>query len=196
MDQISGFLPQIGWSPLQMPATPKKPPASTVEPAAKSANTKGGLGAQVDTQTPQDHAQTARLLETIAAASAYELETDGTAQTDAPIDPDGPTGPPPTFDVTPLEAEAVRRMSVPKTVAEVQDKSDTEAARTVLASDDPAPARQGAAAEPDRKNGETRRPDRAKQTSASEQVPVSTSQSGSVWKSIGAPEPHQMDLTR
>ena len=57
MDRISGLMPQIGWSPLLTPAAPKKAPASTVEPAAKSANINSGMGAQVDTQTAQDRAQ-------------------------------------------------------------------------------------------------------------------------------------------
>lgn len=194
MDQISGFLPQIGWSPLQMPATPKKPPASTVEPAAKSANTKEGLGAQVDTQTPQDHAQAARLLETIAAASAYELASDETAQTDAPIDPDGPTGPPPTFDVTPLEAEAARRMSVPKTVAELKDQVETEAARTLSAADDTAPSEENSRARQHQPTQDAKSADHARQDA--DQAPVSQSKTGTVWRSISAPEPHQMDLTR
>ena len=62
MDQISGLMPQIGWSPLLMPATPKKAPASTVEPAAKSANLNSGMEAGVDTQTPQDRAQQVQAL--------------------------------------------------------------------------------------------------------------------------------------
>jgi len=58
MDRISGLMPQVGWSPLLTVAAPKTAPASTVEAAANAANTNGGLGANVDTQTSQDRAQT------------------------------------------------------------------------------------------------------------------------------------------
>ena len=116
MDQISGLMPQIGWSPLGMPATPKKPPASTVEPAAKSASANGGMGAHVDTQTPQDHAQSARLHAALAEARVQASDTADNAFGPTP-DPEAPTGPPPTFDVTPLEAMAAAGLSAPDPVA-------------------------------------------------------------------------------
>ncbi|MBD3787761.1 MAG: hypothetical protein IE922_12495 [Sphingomonadales bacterium] len=139
MDRISGLMPQIGWSPLLTPAAPKKAPASTVEPAAKSANINSGMGAEVDTQTPEDRAQqvsdlkaqvlafapggqmsqatTAASMAGVALAAGLMPEGDGPSQMiEPPPDPDAPTGPPPTFDVTPLEAAAARRLDPPETV--------------------------------------------------------------------------------
>lgn len=130
MDRISGLMPQIGWSPVLMPVAPKHAPATTVEPAAKAANTNGGMGAEVDTQTGQDRAQQVQALQAqtqqaglpqiagggleqavlsqgIAAAQAQSDPDSG-----PPPDPDAPTGPPPTFEMTPLEAEASRRKAV------------------------------------------------------------------------------------
>lgn len=138
MDRISGLMPQIGWSPLLTPAAPKKAPASTVEPAAKSANINSGMGAEVDTQTPEDRAQqvsdlkaqvlafapggqmsqatTAASMAGVALAAGLMPEGDGPSQMiEPPPDPDAPTGPPPTFDVTPLEAAAARRLDPPET---------------------------------------------------------------------------------
>lgn len=194
MDQISGFLPQIGWSPLQMPATPKRPPASTVEPAAKSANTKGGLSAQVDTQTQQDHAQAARLLEAMAAASAQDIGKDVSAQPEAPIDPDGPTGPPPTFDVTPLEAEAARRMRAPQTLTEPQDGRDPEPERTLPETAEPlspeGPAMRSQEADSTGEAGHT------PPAQARDPAPEPSVKPAPVWTSMPAPELHQMDMTR
>ncbi len=97
MDQISGLMPQIGWSPLLAVAMPKKAPASTVEPVSATSDTSGGMGAQIDTKTPHDHAARARIMAALAQ--------DGNENPIWP-DPPGQTGPEPTFDTTPLEANA------------------------------------------------------------------------------------------
>lgn len=136
MDQISGLMPQVGWSPLMTASAPKKPPATTVEPATTSANTNSGLGANVDAQT-----KAAKVVELQARAREMAAQTAVLAQSRAAEqpDPDAPTGPPPTFDVTPLEAQAaeLRRAPQPekpapvaeaKTAkAEAADESETEA---------------------------------------------------------------------
>lgn len=133
MDRISGLMPQIGWSPLLTPAAPRKAPASTVEPAAKSANINSGMGAEVDTQTAQDRAQQVSDLkaQVLAFAPAEQVATTAAsvagvalvaglmpedARGSGSIDPDAPTGPPPTFEVTPLEAAAARRLDPPEAV--------------------------------------------------------------------------------
>lgn len=120
MDRISGFLPQIGWSPLMAPLASEKAPGSTVEPPAASSGTGSGMEAGVDTQTPEDRAarvlaqirardDTATRESAVLARSLSEMET---------IDPDGPTGPPPTFAVSPLEAKAARLGAPPELVVE------------------------------------------------------------------------------
>ena len=113
MDQISGFLPQMGWSPLLMAATPKKAPASTVEPAAKPANTNAGLSGDADWRTPGDHAQAARVIESLAVARLAAARTGPEKAITPPPDPEAPTGPAPTFDVTPIEAAVAQLLAVP-----------------------------------------------------------------------------------
>ncbi len=176
MDQISGLMPQIGWSPLLMPATPKKAPASTVEPAAKSANLNSGMEAGVDTQTPQDRAQQVQALKAQAALIVQTAASQSTlaglggqnagatgsgaeetvlatllAGIEPPPDPDAPTGPPPTFDVTPLEAAAARRLAPPEALSpDPAPEPEAEPPRGAAPAEDgaeaPAAARQGAAA--------------------------------------------------
>lgn len=125
MDRISGLMPQIGWSPLLMAATPKTAPASTVEPAMKPANTNGGMGADVDTQTPQDHAQQARALGAMAEMRANAARDAGGAQDLPPPDPDPLTGPLPTFEVTPLQAKAAALKAAPELIeADAPETSD------------------------------------------------------------------------
>ncbi|MPQ92219.1 hypothetical protein [Thioclava sp. JE_KL1] len=132
MDRISGLMPQVGWSPLLTVAAPKTAPASTVEAAANAANTNGGLGANVDTQTSQDRAQQVRALEARAARGASALKEEGqdrgTEDASQPSrtlgrsdggarpDPDALTGPIPTFEVTPLEAQAAALWAAPEPV--------------------------------------------------------------------------------
>jgi len=162
MDRISGLMPQIGWSPVLMPAPPKHAPATTVEPAAKAANTNGGMGAEVDTQTGQDRAQQVRaqLMQqaVLSQGTATALAQDE-GDTGPPPDPDAPTGPPPTFEMTPLEAEATRRKAVQNVRPMTTDTAPegpiqgpmTEPAAAPLAlsattkapADPPAPAPQG-----------------------------------------------------
>jgi hypothetical protein len=122
MDRISGLLPQTGWSPLLSPATPKTAPASTVEPAAKSADTGGGQSAGTDTQTAQDHAQTARLFGGIAATYG-ESEPAQREPVGPPPDPNAVAGPMPTFEVSPLEQAAARVLAHPSGL------EDTDAAQ-------------------------------------------------------------------
>lgn len=115
MDRISGLMPQVGWSPLLSMVPPKKAPATTVEPASTSANTNSGLGAEVGSQT-----QNERVTQLQARDRDLAVETAVLAQSRAQAapDPDAPTGPPPTFDVTPLEAKAAALMAVPPQEAE------------------------------------------------------------------------------
>lgn len=128
MDRISGLMPQIGWSPLLMAATPKTAPASTVEPAKKPANSNGGMGADVDTQTPQDHAQQARALGAMAEMRANTARDAAQAQGLPPPDPDPLTGPLPTFEVTPLEAKAAALKAAPELIeAEAPEAEDAPA---------------------------------------------------------------------
>ncbi|QPZ90595.1 hypothetical protein [Thioclava electrotropha] len=147
MDRISGLMPQVGWSPLLTVAAPKTAPASTVEAAANAANTNGGLGANVDTQTSQDRAQQVRALEARAARGASALKEEGqdrgtedasqpsrsTGRRDggARPDPDALTGPIPTFEVTPLEAQAAALWAAPDLV----ESSDTSVPEPVQPAD-------------------------------------------------------------
>ncbi|OOY06347.1 hypothetical protein [Thioclava sp. F28-4] len=147
MDRISGLMPQVGWSPLLTVAAPKTAPASTVEAAANAANTNGGLGANVDTQTPQDRAQQVRALEARAARGASTLKEEGQDRSaedasqsprtlgsrdgGARPDPDALTGPIPTFEVTPLEAQAAALWAAPDLV----ETSDAPAPETVQPTD-------------------------------------------------------------
>ena len=129
MDRISGLMPQVGWSTLTMPLAVKKAPATTVEPAATAANTNGGMGANVNTQTGGGQA-----VATAQARAATGSDQTGITQAvlaqvsqNAEPDPDAPTGPPPTFDVTPLEAQAAALRKVPPQVGSAQAASTEEA---------------------------------------------------------------------
>jgi len=126
MDRISGLMPQVGWSPLMTPAMPKKAPATTVEPAATAANTNGGLGADVNTQ-----GQAAKVVQLPSRASESGMEQAVLAQSLAAEDPDPDalTGPPPTFEVTPLEAQAAALRAVPPNEPKVESPA-AEAAET------------------------------------------------------------------
>lgn len=117
MDRISGLMPQVGWSPLLAVAAPKRAPATTVEPAAKPANTNGGLGANVNTQE-----QAEKVVQLQARSEDLAVEAAVLAQSRAAAvpDPDAPTGPPPTFEVTPLEAQAAALRAAPKPEAETE----------------------------------------------------------------------------
>lgn len=108
MDRISGVLPQIGWSPQLVPAAPKAAPATTVEPVRSSADTAGGMGADVDTGSGTDFVARIRSLLRQDGAGADPAGPDAARaivpRIEAAPDPDAPTGPPPAFEVTPLEA--------------------------------------------------------------------------------------------
>ncbi|TQD33452.1 hypothetical protein ACTTAK_13155 [Rhodobacter capsulatus] len=110
MDRISGLMPQVGWSPLLSMVPPKKAPATTVEPANTSSGTNSGMGAEVGTQAqPERSAQLQARNRDVAVETAVLAQS----RAEAVPDPDAPTGPPPTFDVTPLEAKAAALMAVP-----------------------------------------------------------------------------------
>lgn len=121
MDRISGLMPQIGWSPLLSALPPKSAPATTVEPSANAANTNSGLGAEADGK-----AQAERIVRLQARNRDVTVETAVLAQSRsaATPDPDAPTGPPPTFDVTPLEAQAAAQRAVPKPVPETEPQAE------------------------------------------------------------------------
>lgn len=105
MDRISGVLPQIGWSPQLVPAAPKAAPATTVEPVRSSADTAGGMGADVDTGSGTDFVARIRsLLRQDGAGAGPDAARAIVPRIEAAPDPDAPTGPPPAFEVTPLEA--------------------------------------------------------------------------------------------
>ncbi|WP_147435484.1 hypothetical protein [Paenirhodobacter hankyongi] len=115
MDRISGMLPQIGWSPQLVPAAPKAAPATTVEAASITADTAGGMSANVDTGNGREFLAQLRLLSRQAGADTPGGDDSETGRAGAPAivprieaapDPDAPTGPPPAFEVTPLEAQA------------------------------------------------------------------------------------------
>ncbi|KFE35843.1 hypothetical protein [Thioclava atlantica] len=166
MDRISGLMPQIGWSPLMVAATPKKAPATTVEPAEKPADAGGGRGANVDTQTPGDHARQVRTLEALVALRKTDAEEKGAgeppdgaagASPEAPPDPDAPTGPPPTFDVTPLEAQAAALREAPDLIASPEPvEAREESGRSEPETDAPEPAPENADAPPENRNGASR----------------------------------------
>ena len=139
MDRISGLMPQVGWSPLLSMVPPKKAPATTVEPANTSSGTNSGMGAEVGTQ-----AQLARSVQLQARNRDVAVETAVLAQSraEAVPDPDAPTGPPPTFDVTPLEAKAAALMAVPP-----QETAPAPAAARPAEPEQP-PAEPSGAAEP------------------------------------------------
>ncbi|MCL7465044.1 hypothetical protein [Phaeovulum sp. NW3] len=103
MDRISGLMPQIGWSPLLAVAAPKKAPSTTVEAAGGADGARARLGADVGGQTgqPRGFAGARDQGQGDADAGLYGGEP--------PPDPDAPTGPPPAFDMTWLEAQAARR---------------------------------------------------------------------------------------
>ena len=177
MDRIAGLMPQIGWSPLTLPATPKKAPASTVEPAGQSAKNQAGLGAEIDTRTPQDHAQAAR---EVAARLGSGAGGQADAKPPAP-DPDAPTGPPPTFEMTQLQAEAARRKAGPA-VAEPRVKDEAN---------DTAPQ-----ADKTTEGADTDPTTKARIEARAETLPAPKPAPGRDWPALDAPEPHQVDVTR
>lgn len=103
MDRISGLMPQIGWSPLLAVAAPKKAPSTTVEAAGGAGGARARLGTDVGGQTGQPRGLA-------GARGDNQGDTDpGLPRAGPPPDPDAPTGPPPAFEMTWLEAQAARR---------------------------------------------------------------------------------------
>ncbi|MBZ4021424.1 hypothetical protein CKO11_02965 [Rhodobacter sp. TJ_12] len=181
MDRISGLMPQTGWTPLLAVAPPKKAPATTVEPSANAANTNSGLGANVDSGS-----QAQRIVELQARSRDVAMETAVLAQsrTAAAPDPDAPTGPPPTFDVTPLEAKAAELHAPPRA------KSDTEAPDVTPETDAAdAPAEAEAAQTED--STDARLPDE----SAAPEAPATPDTAKGWQASAQTTEPH-LDVTR
>ncbi len=127
MDRISGVLPQIRWSPQLVPAAPKAAPATTVEVVRSSADTAGRMGANVDTGSGTDFVARIRgLLRQDGAgerAGANPAGPDAAGaivpRIEAAPDPDAPTGPPPAFEVTPLEAHVAALRARPRPLHEV-----------------------------------------------------------------------------
>lgn len=103
MDRISGLMPQIGWSPLLAVAAPKKAPSTTVEAAGGADGARARLGADVGGQTGQPRGFA-------GARGDGQADADpNLPRVEPPPDPEAPTGPPPAFDMTWLEAQAARR---------------------------------------------------------------------------------------
>lgn len=136
MDRISGLLPQIGWSPLSEAPPPAKAPASTVEPPHGAARAGGGADAGVDTHSGQPRAP----LRPPAHAGGGQGNEAASAP-DAPDAPDAdqPTGPAPTFELTYLEAQALRRRADPLGAAERPENPSGAAGETRAATRPPAP---------------------------------------------------------
>lgn len=110
MDRISSILPVTGWSVLTAAITQEQAPATTVEPVTAIAETAGGMSANIDTGTPEGRSAT--ILAQLRAAAAQQTQpaigTEERANTapDPPPDPNAPSGPRPTFDISPLAARA------------------------------------------------------------------------------------------
>ncbi|SOB93738.1 hypothetical protein [Rhodobacter maris] len=173
MDLISGLMPQTGWSPLFSPATPKVAPATTVEPASTAANTNSGLGAETDAKSQQDRIVQLQARRDLAVETAVLAQS----RSQASPDPDAPTGPPPTFDVTPLEARAVELRS--------PTRSDEAAATASEAQDSGAETAEPATAE-------AREP--VSEPASSE--PTATAASAQSWQAGSESAPPSLDLIR
>jgi len=160
MDQISGLMPQVGWSPMMAAIPPKKAPATTVEPAATAANTNSGLGAETNTQSQRDKVVQ---LQSRGRDLAVEAAVLAQSRAAAQADPDAITGPPPTFDVSPLEAKAAAMREMPPRDANpaplteaAQDAPQSEASSAEIeAATSPAqqPPTQSVSAEPSESSG-------------------------------------------
>ncbi|RWR32821.1 hypothetical protein D2T31_02315 [Sinirhodobacter populi] len=160
---------------------PERAPASTVEPASAPSGAGSGMEAGVDTQTPEDRSAralaqlraqgeaTATRGETaVLALSLSEMET---------IDPDMPTGPPPTFSVSPLQAKAAELKAPPE---------------FDMVPDEAIPARAAPAPKTETPEQDTKRPDRAATAAAG---PTGNDQTG--WQGLDtAPQRQSLDLLR
>ncbi|RWR35286.1 hypothetical protein D2T29_02135 [Sinirhodobacter populi] len=165
------------------PVAAERAPASTVEPASAPSGAGSGMEAGVDTQTPEDRSAralaqlraqgeaTATRGETaVLALSLSEMET---------IDPDMPTGPPPTFSVSPLQAKAAELKAPPQFVADVVP-------------DEAIPTRAAPAPTTETPEQDTKRPDRAATAAAG---PTGNDQTG--WQGLDtAPQRQSLDLLR
>jgi len=201
MDRISGLMPQTGWSPLLSPATPKNAPATTVEAVETPADTDGGKSAGTDTQTAQDHVQIVRLFGGIAAARVAITQTQSAPARSEPVgpppDPNAPSGPMPTFDVSPLEAAAARIMAVPAMAGGTgMAASETLAATETPESQGETPAQDRAitgrasSQSGDATKSTATTQDAAPVTSAAQQFPLRP------WPQVSDPSATQMDVTR
>lgn len=103
MDRISALLPMSGWTAVVQPADSGPAPATRVEPVAAASPTSGGLGTGVDTRAGREREGSRDSSKDSARDTAQARD-----QTATRIDPDAPSGPPPAFDVSPLEAELER----------------------------------------------------------------------------------------
>ena len=184
MDRISGLMPQVGWSPLLSMVPPKKAPATTVEPASTSSGTNSGMGAEVGTQ-----AQAERSTQLQARNRDVMVETAVLAQSraEAVPDPDAPTGPPPTFDVTPLEAKAAALMAVPP--------QDSAPAPATARAEEPAqpPAEPAVAAEPQAQPATEAAP---RAEAAPQPAPQPTPQPNPDWQASSETAEPSLDVVR
>lgn len=210
MDRISGLMPQIGWSPLLTVAAPKTAPASKVEAPADAANTNGGLGANVDTQTSQDRAKQVRALEARAARGAKALKEEGQdrgaedlnqssravgmSDGGARPDPDALTGPIPTFEVTPLEAQAAALWAAPDLMPTPEDPAP-EPVRIVTA---PLADTSTAKKEAETSDAAEIHPETAPQTAEKKDAPPDTRNSAPQegWSQVPPQVAPNLDVTR
>ncbi len=126
MDRISALLPMSGWTAVVQPAESGPPPATRVEPVAAAMPTGGGLGTGVDTRAGRER------------DSSRDSNRDSARDTGPPrsqtgprIDPDAPSGPPPAFDVSPLEAELERlNLAATASLTRTQAASSGDAGET------------------------------------------------------------------
>ncbi|HEY0275742.1 MAG TPA: hypothetical protein VGC31_06700 [Paenirhodobacter sp.] len=103
---------------MQLPASAAKVPASTVEPVTETSGARSGMTANVDTRTSED--RSAQAMAQIRTSSVSSTAVLALTQVDTdPIDQDAPTGPPPTFEVTPLEARVAELTAPPDMTADL-----------------------------------------------------------------------------
>ncbi|HEY0213702.1 MAG TPA: hypothetical protein VGC40_08965 [Paenirhodobacter sp.] len=141
MDRISGVLPQVGWTPSQMPIAAAKPPASTVEPATAISSARSGMDAGVDTQTPEDRASQAQSQIHARRASTVHSESAVLAQSQT-INPDAPSGPRPTFEISPMEVRVAQLSAPPEMNADIAPEPADNTAVSALSTQNAKGAKQ------------------------------------------------------
>lgn len=101
MDGISGIFPQMGWSSATAQAVAENKPATTVDSISAISDAAGGLYTSNDTQ-----GRSSQFSEKFSISNSGEriLESKFLSIAREKIDPDMPSGPPPTFEITPIES--------------------------------------------------------------------------------------------